>query len=127
MSVCPHCGSGLFGSPRFCDQCGAPLGEAGPPTVHAPLQRDAVTIGRADDNVIVVPGDAPGVSRYHAQVVFVGEHMYIQDSGTPNGTWLNGRRIQGATPFTLGDEIRLGHRYLLNKAQILAAKLNLAR
>jgi len=123
MTTCPSCGSPLFGRPRFCDQCGVPLAGEGSPTVPAPPQREGITIGRADDNVIVVPWNAPGVSRYHARVVIVGERMYIEDAGTRNGTWLNGHRVQGSTPFSLADEVRLGQRYLLNKAEILAAKL----
>ena len=125
MAFCSQCGSRLDGSPRFCDQCGVPLTPSEAPTDRGSLQQDQVTIGRAGDNVICVPWEAPGVSRYHARVAFVGERMFIEDLGTPNGTWINGVRVLGPTSFTLADEIRLGNRYLLNKAQILAARLDL--
>jgi len=125
MSFCPQCGSQLEGQPRFCDQCGAPLVVRAGPDSGARAEAGVVTIGRASDNTIVVPWNAPGVSRYHARVTFVGDGMSIEDAGTPNGTWLNGHRVHGPTTFTLADEVRLGHRYLLNKAQLLAVKLEL--
>jgi hypothetical protein len=76
-----------------------------------------VRLGREADNDLVI-GDHQQVSRHHAVVsVGAGGQLMIEDTGTRNGTKVNGRRIQGPTPFALTDEIKLGS-YLLNTADL---------
>lgn len=70
------------------------------------LAEAPVTIGRAADNVI--PLSDPFCSGRHA-VVRRGESGYvIEDSGSKNGTYLNGRRIEASEPLATGDEVRIG-------------------
>jgi phosphoserine phosphatase RsbU/P len=70
------------------------------------LSAAPVTIGRAAENVI--PLSDPFCSGRHA-VIRPGESGYvIEDSGSKNGTFLNGRRIEAAEPLTTGDEVRIG-------------------
>jgi ABC transport system ATP-binding/permease protein len=65
-----------------------------------------VRIGRAGDNDIVL-GDL-SVSRHHAQLhVDQGGGYQLLDLGAANGTFLNGRRIQQASPVE-GDLIGIG-------------------
>lgn len=52
-----------------------------------PLPQRVVTIGRADGNDVVLPD--PAVSGRHAQVVFEGAEVFIEDLGSRNGTFLN--------------------------------------
>lgn len=49
---------------------------------------DVVTIGRLDENVVRLTSD--GVSRQHAKIVIDGEHAYLIDLKSGNGTFLNG-------------------------------------
>jgi ABC transport system ATP-binding/permease protein len=51
-------------------------------------------IGRAPDNDIVIPDVL--VSRYHAVLVPMAEGVRIQDAGSNNGTFVNGRRVKDA-------------------------------
>lgn len=56
------------------------------------LSAERLTIGRAEDNDIVLK--APGVSKHHA-VVERGEHGYtISDNDSTNGVFVNGDRVR---------------------------------
>ncbi|NPA27211.1 MAG: ATP-binding cassette domain-containing protein, partial [Chloroflexi bacterium] len=67
--------------------------------------RDRITIGRAADNDVVL--DSPIVSRYHAVVERIGRRYRIRDRNTPNGTYVNGRRVRVAW-LQPGDQVRIG-------------------
>ena len=71
------------------------------------LPEKEATVGRLPDNDVVV--DDRSVSRRHALISPLGEGHTIRDTGSRNGTWLNGRRI-GNEPVPLhpGDRIALG-------------------
>ena len=62
-------------------------------------------VGRGKDCGLVVEGE--GVSRRHAVLHWDGRQCGIEDAGSLNGTFVNGRRVQTAT-LKHGDEIRLG-------------------
>jgi serine phosphatase RsbU (regulator of sigma subunit) len=49
-----------------------------------------------------------GVSRFHAQMEFVGGRYFIEDKGSRNGTFLNGRRLTARTPLRNGDRLGIG-------------------
>ena len=60
-----------------------------------PLQKDAVTIGRAPDNDLVIPQDLPGwetVSRHHARLYRQGDRWMVEDLQSTNGVYVNGKR-----------------------------------
>jgi len=69
------------------------------------LQSDAVTIGRAHSNTLVLD-DAP-VSRSHARIDCGTDRYVLSDCGSKNGTFVNGKRIQGHV-LAAGDEILIG-------------------
>jgi pSer/pThr/pTyr-binding forkhead associated (FHA) protein len=59
------------------------------------LQKDAVTIGRAPDNDLVIPQDLPGwetVSRHHARLYRQGDRWIVEDLRSTNGVYVNGKR-----------------------------------
>jgi hypothetical protein len=56
--------------------------------------RDGLTIGRSDDNDLVVRDGR--VSRRHARIVAAGSGFAIEDSGSSNGTFVDGTRITRA-------------------------------
>lgn len=51
-----------------------------------------------------------GVSRTHAQLHLEGEHLFITDLGSTNGTYVGGERLAARKPHQLrkGDELLLG-------------------
>jgi len=69
------------------------------------LQGDMVTIGRAHSNTLVLD-DAP-VSRTHAKIECGTGRYVLSDCGSKNGTFVNGKRIQGHV-LAAGDEILIG-------------------
>jgi hypothetical protein len=77
-----------------------------------PLGREAHTLGRHRNNDIVV-GD-PKVSSFHARIDRSGEGFTVQDLGSRNGTFVNGRRITSVA-LEDGNELRLGTARLLYK------------
>lgn len=69
-----------------------------------PLLGEATTIGRADDNDIVL--EAPGSSRRHAIVRAHGATYVLEDLDSKNGTWVNDQRVDGTAFVSDGDVIR---------------------
>ena len=70
-----------------------------------PLAQPVTEIGRWEDNDVVI--DDRWVSRYHAQVRREGNEYVVQDLGSKNGTFVNGRRIAAPTVLADGDEIQV--------------------
>jgi DNA-binding response OmpR family regulator len=70
-----------------------------------PLAQPVTEIGRWDDNDVVI--DDRWVSRYHAQVRREGDEYVVQDLGSKNGTFVNGRRIAAPSILSDGDEIQV--------------------
>jgi pSer/pThr/pTyr-binding forkhead associated (FHA) protein len=67
---------------------------------------DGATMGRADGSDI--PVDDPFASSVHARIFPRGQFMYIEDMGSTNGTYLNGRRLRSAERLKVGDTVRIG-------------------
>lgn len=62
-------------------------------------------IGKDPQNAIVLADD--GVSPFHAEIRVEGEQVFISDTGSSNGTFVNGKRIQRRTELRPSDVIRL--------------------
>ncbi len=69
------------------------------------LLTEQITIGRGQDNVIIIPD--PAVSRNHAQIVFKGTQCVISDLKSTNGVYVNGKKVATAV-LSAHDEIRIG-------------------
>jgi pSer/pThr/pTyr-binding forkhead associated (FHA) protein len=67
---------------------------------------DGATMGRTDGSDI--PVDDPFASSVHARIFPRGQFMYIEDMGSTNGTYLNGRRLRAAERLKVGDTVRIG-------------------
>jgi serine/threonine protein kinase len=77
-----------------------------------------LTIGRADKNSELFPdidlaphdGATLGVSRVHAQLRLYGDSWIVEDQGSTNGTFVNGRRVGRGEEVGLriGDRLRCG-------------------
>jgi pSer/pThr/pTyr-binding forkhead associated (FHA) protein len=72
-----------------------------------------LTIGRGPENDLTLASSA--VSRRHAAVAFREGRWYVEDRGSYNGTFLNGTRVNPATPLPLrhADRIEIGGEPLL--------------
>lgn len=71
------------------------------------INRRWVRIGRDESNQIVLNDDCYS-SRYHAWVTFEGAVFWIEDLGSTNGTWLNGKFLQKREALASGDLIKVG-------------------
>jgi hypothetical protein len=67
---------------------------------------EGATMGRADGSDI--PVDDAFASSVHARIFPRGQFMYIEDMGSTNGTYLNGRRLRAAERLKVGDTVRIG-------------------
>jgi hypothetical protein len=64
------------------------------------------TMGRSDGAEIRV--DDPFASSAHARIFARGDFMYVEDMGSTNGTYLNGRQMRTAERLKVADVIRIG-------------------
>jgi hypothetical protein len=67
------------------------------------------TIGRSEENDL--PVGVAGISRRHAVISYFDGVARISDCGSQNGTFINGRQVDGAVSLTDGDVISLGSVY----------------
>ncbi len=70
------------------------------------LLRDSLLIGRQEDADIYL--ESLAVSRQHARIFCHDEEYFVEDVGSSNGTFINGRRISGPTPLTEHDALQIG-------------------
>jgi hypothetical protein len=64
------------------------------------------TLGRSDSAEIRV--DDPFASSAHARIYPRGDFMYLEDMGSTNGTYLNGRQVKAPERLKVADVIRIG-------------------
>lgn len=73
--------------------------------VSHPVQGGLV-IGRAPDCDLLLEDEF--VSNYHAKIYLLGGRFYVEDMGSTNGTFVNGRRITSPLELRGGDVIQVG-------------------
>lgn len=75
-----------------------------------PICVSGVTIGREKVCTIVLPENAPGVSRTHCKLEFRGEQLVLTDLGSTYGTYIHGKRVPANTPIAMrsGSSFSLG-------------------
>lgn len=83
-----------------------------------------LTIGRNPDggNTFQVPPEYSRVSRQHATLHWQNGRVTIEDNGSTNGTFVNGKRITTQTQIWEGDTIWLGGNGMDNKCYKLDLK-----
>ena len=80
---------------------------AGEPPSGSSFGLDAITtMGRDVNNAIVI--DDPFASADHAALTYRGRSWYLEDLGSTNGSYVNGRRVEGVSPVGFGDELQIG-------------------
>jgi len=70
------------------------------------LTADEYVLGRSPELEVCL--DSPSVSRQHARIRVSAEGATLEDLGSKNGTYLRGRKLDGAAALGDGDELRLG-------------------
>ena len=70
------------------------------------IRNDVTTLGRDISNDIVL--NDRETSRHHLRLIRSGDTLTIEDLGSTNGTFVNGKRVSGVTPLQNGDMIGLG-------------------
>ena len=63
-------------------------------TIHMPLDRDRIVLGRSNACQLCYPDDG-GLSRQHLALTRVNGQWQVEDLGSKNGTLVNGNRIEG--------------------------------
>lgn len=121
---CLECGARQRLGASFCNKCGASMLKQSPdymlmiqphfvivePTgrkeIACVINNSVMRVGKTLDNDFVV--DHPTVSKRHAQIYWhESQQYYLKDSGSTNGTFINGKRISEA-PLRDGCEVRFG-------------------
>ncbi len=70
------------------------------------LDRQPITFGRGEDNDVVLPSE--DASRVHAELRAEHGAIILEDRGSRNGTWVNGKRVT-LHQLRPGDEIEIGN------------------
>ena len=73
---------------------------------QVPVAANQFSIGRAEGNDLVI-NDA-GISRRHVLLTFFSGVVQVTDYGSANGTFVNGRAIEGSSTLKHGDVLTLG-------------------
>jgi pSer/pThr/pTyr-binding forkhead associated (FHA) protein len=76
---------------------------------------DVARIGRGAENAIRLDADTT-VSNRHASIDSRRDGLWVEDTGSTNGTFVNGARVTSARLLHPGDVIRVGHTDLLVEA-----------
>ena len=85
-----------LGAPRY-----AQYGEH-----NYPIEGDEMHFGRAVENDVII--NERGVSRFHCVLRKEGELYWLEDTGSTNGTVVNGVTIRGRHSIRPGDIVHLG-------------------
>lgn len=114
---CTACGSQNKSYNKFCTHCGTKLSDAhesGPRLVildrthpkvfHLDASRS--TIGRDKTNTVVLPDSK--VSKVHAEIKQEAGCYWIEDLGSKNGVFVNGRQIKLRKKLSDGNLVKLG-------------------
>jgi hypothetical protein len=67
--------------------------------------KDGTVVGRKKGGLVL---DDPKISDPHAKFTVEEDGFVVWDFGSTNGTYVNGKRIRGATDLKEGDEIKMG-------------------
>ncbi len=71
------------------------------------LLSDEVTVGRAAGCGVALPDDT-FVSQLHARVFRRDDDFFIEDLGSTNGTYLNGKQVSASSVVRKGDRVQVG-------------------
>jgi pilus assembly protein CpaF len=70
------------------------------------FNKPSIFIGRAQENDLILP--VPSVSKRHARLLIKDGRYVLMDLGSTNGTFVNGKQINGPVVVKPGDRISIG-------------------
>lgn len=82
------------------------MNAAGPVASEYALLKDEVTLGRGEDNDIVIPHAS--ISRAHARLLRRNGGFELMDLNSTNGTFVDDRQVHGSAFLSSGSQVRLG-------------------
>lgn len=77
------------------------------PRTRFSIESGTTSLGRSSGSDIVLKSD-DFASGKHAMLTRHGGLLYVEDAGSTNGTFVNGRKTVGATPLRSGDKVKVG-------------------
>ncbi|MBA2442187.1 MAG: FHA domain-containing protein [Rubrobacter sp.] len=77
------------------------------PETRFVVRDGSTSIGRSPESDIVLKSDDYASGR-HARLTRHGGLLYVEDTESTNGTYVNDRKTVGATPLREGDTIKVG-------------------
>ena len=80
-----------------------------------PVKRGSIVIGRSTSADLHVADRF--LSRQHARLYRDAGELWIEDLGSRNGSWINGKRIDHPMPFHSGDRIRLSNTFIVSGSE----------
>jgi pSer/pThr/pTyr-binding forkhead associated (FHA) protein len=81
-------------------------GADGKPVREIPVAMGEFLIGRGADCELRLV--VPDVSRHHCLIRLTGNEATVEDSGSANGTYVNGQRVRSQTALHSGDLLQVG-------------------
>ena len=93
--------------------------QPGVATISVPLSKRVLSLGRAEDNDVVLVADE--VSRHHATLTRQPEGVVLRDLGSLNGTYVNRKQIEDKV-LSNEDEIWFGSKCRIRFHEDLAAQ-----
>lgn len=72
------------------------------------IQESKLTIGRHPNCTLLIPLQFERVSRVHAAIYPLNGDVYIEDLGSKNGTYIDGRKVDAPSRLYFGQHILLG-------------------
>jgi len=80
------------------------------------ITEQGLQIGRDPGNDICL--DDPDVSRHHARVILYNSALWVQDTGSRNGVFVNTNRISSHKQLSPGDQVMVGsHEFRIDQRQ----------
>ncbi len=71
------------------------------------LTDGSLTVGREGAHAILLPGEST-VSRNHAEIICSGKQVTVKDTGSTNGTFVNGVQVHDSIELKPGDSVQFG-------------------
>ncbi len=82
------------------------LAEKGGESKDLTFDKTEIRVGRVRDNDIVLPKG--NVSKHHCRLLLQNGQLTVEDLGSTNGTYVNGRKIAETTSISTSDKVFVG-------------------
>ncbi len=70
------------------------------------ITEEGILLGRDPECAVAIPDQ--GISRQHARLLYRSGEVWVQDAGSRNGVFVNGKRVTRPKSVGPGDKITLG-------------------